>query len=32
MDCNDRLPRYLAIAVYDEAGQLLGYLCRACHQ
>lgn len=32
MDCGDRYPRTLVIAIYDEAGQLIGYMCRSCHQ
>lgn len=32
MECGERVPRNLAIAYYDEAGQLIGFLCRSCNE
>jgi ribosomal protein S26 len=30
MECDDRIPRSQAIRIQNEAGELVGYLCREC--
>lgn len=32
MECGQRVPRLSAVPIRDAMGNLIGYLCRECHQ